>query len=291
MATSLIGWFNPKITELSSTPVRFSSLSAKQIADQLRQDGYYKFDHRLDDATVNKIVSFAKSEPSKTRKDYFSTETSSTEKVSFEEMQQIDSPRFDFDQLDMCKSSEILELIFDQSFCNIAQEYFGSMPIMDLFAMWWSKPCENKKLQSYAAQMFHYDMDRIKFLKFFVYLTDVTPNTGPHCFVRGSHIDLKKGLRRDGRFEDTEVEQAYDKDSIVEFCAPKGTIFAVDTRGIHKGVSLKSGQRLILQLMYSNSTFGQDYQNIDIDALSSKKLIMQKITEHPLIFGPLFQFK
>ncbi|MEZ4846850.1 MAG: phytanoyl-CoA dioxygenase family protein [Bdellovibrionota bacterium] len=291
MASYWIKLLNRKTDEISTVPVRFSSLTAQQIADKIRMDGFYRFEHRLDEPIVDQIVSFAKSEPSRTRKEYFSTATSSTGKVTYEEMNHIDSPRFDFDQLDMCKSKEILELIFDLSFCNIAQEYFGSTPIMDLFAMWWSKPCENKSLQSYAAQMFHYDMDRIKFLKFFVYLTDVTPDTGPHCFVRGSHNDLKKNLRRDGRFDDIDIEHAYGKNAIVELCAPKGTIFAVDTRGLHKGVSLKYGQRLMLQLMYANSTFGQDYQKININSHPSKELIMQKIAEHPLIFGPLFQFK
>ena len=273
MISFWIKLLNPKTDKISSVPVWSSSLSASQIADKIRVDGFYRFEHRLNERIVDRIVSYAKSEPSRTRKEYFSTATSSTEKVTYAEM------------------NHIVELIFDLSFCNIAQEYFESSPIMDLFAMWWSKPCENKNLQSYAAQMFHYDMDRIKFLKFFVYLTDVTSDTGPHCFVRGSHNNLKKNLRRDGRFDDKDVELAYGENAIVQLCAPKGTIFAVDTRGLHKGVPLKSGRRLMLQLMYANSTFGQDYQNININSHPSKELIMQKIAEHPLIFGPLFQFE
>jgi hypothetical protein len=40
---------------------------------------------------------------------------------------------------------------------------------------------------------------------------------------------------------------------------------AIDTRGLHKGLELKNGERLILQLQFANSLFGSKnyyaYQN------------------------------
>ena len=74
----------------------------------------------------------------------------------------------------------------DPYFFSIAQEYLGFNPVFDVLAMWWSAPMSDPQLQSRAARLYHFDMDRLKFVKFFVYLTDVDTHTGPHCYVRGS---------------------------------------------------------------------------------------------------------
>ena len=42
---------------------------------------------------------------------------------------------------------------------------------------------------------------------------------------------LKKGY---ARLTDEEVEGYYGKDKVIEFIAPRGTIIAEDTRGLHK---------------------------------------------------------
>jgi hypothetical protein len=290
LATSVIKIVSPKNPEIASVAVPYSSLTAKDIAERVNTDGYFQFEKPLDNETIARIIDFAMNEKLEIIKSYETT-FKDDRKVSFSEIENLNSPRFDYDPSNLCKSEDVMNLVFERSFCNIAQEYFGSLPVMDPHSMWWSKPCDNKELQKQAAQLFHYDMDRIKFLKFFFYMTDVTAENGPHCFVRGSHKNLNSSLRRDGRFEDSEVENAYGKEAIVNFCAPKGTIIAVDTRGLHKGLPLKSGNRLILQLMYANSTFGQYYPAIKFQHCVSSKLILQKIHQHPLIFGPVFQLK
>lgn len=78
-------------------------------------------------------------------------------------------------------------MITDMNFFAIAQEYLACKPIHDLVLMWWSAPHSNKA-SSEAAQLYHFDMDHLKFLKFFIYLTDVDEHNGPHCYVRKSHI-------------------------------------------------------------------------------------------------------
>ena len=52
----------------------------------------------------------------------------------------------------------------------------------------------SKKADSEAAQMFHFDLDRIKWLKFFIYLTDVKINSGPHVYVSGTHKPFSKTI-------------------------------------------------------------------------------------------------
>jgi hypothetical protein len=102
-------------------------------------------------------------------------------------------------------------------------------------------------------------MDRIKFLKVFFYLTDVTPESGPHCYVRGSSKRKPAAILRDGRIPDEEIRSHYPEETFVEICGGTGSIIAVDTRGWHKGKPLTEGERLILQFEYTNSMFGQNY--------------------------------
>ena len=86
-------------------------------------------------------------------------------------------------------------------------------------------------------------MDRIKFLKFFFYLTDVGPEKRARTHTcRDSHNRKPAGLTQ-GRtnLSDEEMFKYYAKDQIVEITGSRGTIFAVDTRGFHKGKPPFSG--------------------------------------------------
>ncbi len=48
----------------------------------------------------------------------------------------------------------------------------------------------------------------------------------------------------------------FDSCDVIEFAAPRGTIIAEDTRGFHKGKHVERGDRLVLQIQFSNSLFG-----------------------------------
>ena len=128
--------------------------------------------------------------------------------------------------------------------------------------------------------MYHFDLDRIKFMKFFFYLTDVDAETGPHCFVKSSHGKLPKAINRDGRFEDDEIEKIYGKDNLLELCGKRGSIMAVDTRGFHKGKDLTKDKRLLFQIQFTNSMFGQTYERIDYSLIQDKyKTIVDQCPE------------
>ena len=91
---------------------------------------------------------------------------------------------------------------------------------------------------------------------FFIYLTDVGPENGPHVYARGSHIAghpsagplLSRGYVR---IPDPDIAAAFGKENMVELLGKRGTILAVDTRGFHKGKMLTAGHRLMTQLTYS----------------------------------------
>ncbi len=129
--------------------------------------------------------------------------------------------------------------------------------------MWWSCP---GPANSEAAQLYHFDMDRPQFLKVFFYLTDVDADTGPHCYIKGSHRDRPAALWRDGRHDDTQVLESCGRDREVEVTGSEGSAFAVDTSGLHKGKPLVRGNRLVLQVEYTSALFGTIYSRQQVPA-------------------------
>jgi hypothetical protein len=171
--------------------------------------------------------------------------------------------RYDFDEHEILRSGEACRICVDGTLASLAAAYFRCRPLYDFAAMWWTTP-RGPRDYAQAAQKFHWDMDRLFFLKFFVYLTHVTPDTGPHVFVAGSHRRKPRALRSDRRYDDAEVAAHYPREAIRTVCGPRGTIFAADTRALHKGEPVVQGERLVLQVEFTISKFGQNYRNAEL---------------------------
>lgn len=154
---------------------------------------------------------------------------------------------------------EVQQLLCDESLLRVAQNYLGSKPIFTGLSLWWSPPVKSQP-DAEAAQQFHFDMERIRWLRYFIYLTDVDTDSGPHCFIKGTHRTgaipaeiLKEGYARQ---DDERILQLYGADAYREFTGRRGTIIAEDSRGFHKGLMPRRGDRLLLAFELSSSTFG-----------------------------------
>jgi hypothetical protein len=147
----------------------------------------------------------------------------------------------------------------DPVILNVARNYLQCEPIFDFPAMWWST-CFSKEASSEAAQLYHFDMDRIKWLKFFFYINDVTIENGPHCYIQGTHKPRNKPQkllnRGYTRISDADLRPYYNSEDFKMLCADAGTVFAGDTTCWHKGSPLRSGHRLVFELEYTGSLFG-----------------------------------
>ncbi|MCB1198921.1 MAG: phytanoyl-CoA dioxygenase family protein [Deltaproteobacteria bacterium] len=261
--------------------------NVEDIIHRIHQDGYYVFSQTLPDQVIETITTYTLSTPVRYAIQTKEGAQLSDHKIAFAKAEDIDSPRFQMDTNDIFACPELVTLIFDPFLLHIAQEYLGSRPILDLISLWWSKPEKQQRLQNFAAQQYHFDMDRIKFLKFFFYLTDVTPETGPHCYVRGSHRNLAPNFRKDQRFDDQNVKRTYGDDNIITLCKPKGTMMAIDTRGLHKGMPLSTGHRLIFQIEFANSMFGQNYDKVPISQISPD--IALQVYKNPFTYSAVFK--
>ena len=159
--------------------------------------------------------------------------------------------------------------------------------------MWWQTDLLSNP-DSEAAQFYHYDMDGIKWLKVFIYLTDVTAKTGPHTFIRSSHIagNIPEEILKLGytRLTDEMISRLYSSDYVKEFVGEKGTVIIEDTRGLHKAKHVQSGDRLILQLQYSSSLFGMlggNYRPVTLPTVLTDNLRLA-INSYPKVFEQFF---
>ena len=100
----------------------------------------------------------------------------------------------------------------------------------------------------------------------------------------GSHRRLPRDLRQDRRYGDDEVLRHYPADRVRTITGPRGLVFAADTRGLHKGAPLERGERLILQLQFSNSSFGDDPARITINDRFSPDL-RDRIERYPRTYS------
>ena len=245
--------------------------SVKKITDKIHQEGYYIFDQVLNEKLIDDICKFASNTPlhySELQED--GTVDESKIKKSYIENKNLSNRHQIVDTSDMFNLEILSNLYFDENFLHISNNYFNARPWVDIFTLWWSNPVSNLppkfqfNFKNYSAQMFHYDFDRMKMLKFFIYLTDVDDKNGPHVFVKGSHKKPAFFLTKDGRYDDNLIYSKYG-DDVVHLKGKKGTILAVDTRGIHKGMELIEGERLVFQIEFTNSLFGkmssEDYKN------------------------------
>ena len=190
---------------------------------------------------------------------YFYDLKDNKQKILVNESDLLKSNKYSRQKDDLINSKTIRDWALSKEIVTLAQEYLKSKPYCDLLASWISLPTKNEQMLSKAAQKFHFDMDRIKFIKFFVYLTDVSEINGPHNYIKSSHKKLPYGLKQDGRISDEKILNYFGHDNSIKITGPAGTIIAVDTRGFHKGTQLIEGKRDILQVEFSNSPFGLQF--------------------------------
>lgn len=237
---------------------KFSAQETAQIADDVRQNGFHVYKELLPEKLITEVMDFALRTPCIYKK-MDGALPGEPERYDLYNPAKIETVRYDYRQDVLIKEPAIWKLATDPMVVNIAREYLGVEPILDAVRMWWHTDFQDQP-DAEAAQLYHFDMERVKWLKFFVYITDVTKDSGPHCFIKQTHLPksvpeslLKRGY---ARITDEEIQSHYSADRIIEFVGPKGTLIAEDTCGLHKGKHVTKGHRLVLQFEYTISMWG-----------------------------------
>jgi hypothetical protein len=257
-----------KLASTSGVLGDMSAAAGENALEQLRTKGYFVVDRALPADVCTRLMDFALSTQACVRP-MDGEQRPQQPKMAHYDARQPLAVRYDYPVESLMANADVQMLMADPSLLALTEQYLDARPRLDVMSMWWHTNFHSKA-DSEAAQFYHFDLDRLKWLKVFVYLTDVGQQDGPHSFVEGSHVPggipdhfLKKGY---ARLSDDEVLAHYGRNSEVTFAAPRGTIIVEDTRGLHKGNPVSGNSRLILQLQFSNSLFGTDYPKNRIPA-------------------------
>jgi hypothetical protein len=233
------------------------SVSSEMIYDSLNNDGYFQFPDVIENEIIEEIkeglrhCSFIKNPP-----------THQLYKIKNEfDLKNIDTNTlWVFDNQRVLEIPAVQKLLLDKNILSAIEKYLGCQPIHVSCTTWWSK--FNKLDQTslnYGAQLYHQDKEFVKFVKVFVYLSDVDDSTGPHEYIAGSHKDYENhtppNYKVTQRLTDEYLYSTYSKDRFKSFTGNAGTVIITDSNGFHKGKPLLKGYRQLLQFEFASSLY------------------------------------
>ena len=258
----------------------FSNFTEDQILKykkQLDDNGYIILDNILSSEEVNALVD----DFLKVQGFYISDSNIKSQKKKLN-IQNPESVKFYYNSQDIINNLNVQRILFDSSLINFAQMYLNSYPVIDNISSWWSFP--SVTADKNAAQWWHFDLERPKWLKFFFFLTDCSLENGAHCFIKATHKNngITWKLRKKGyeRLSDNEVEKIYNKKDIIDIVAKRGSLLIEDTRGLHKGRNLLKNNRFLIQIQYSSSSFGTTIKNFKMPELNKDLLKVRNEFNH-----------
>ena len=126
--------------------------------------------------------------------------------------------------LDLKPSSVLKDFLTSEEILSFVKNYLNTNEISINASFFISNPIaisEKQKLSN--AQYFHWDNDFKKFLKLYIYLTDVDHENGPHVYVEESHKFKKFDHRLSRPYSDNSIYSSYSK--IKEFTGKSGVFF------------------------------------------------------------------
>ncbi len=266
-SNDIVSFFTSKKIKKQKSETKYSNFDFELINKSLENDGYYIIKNFLSNDQCDNLKNFIFKNKLIAKKNGIILD----DQILFDS----ENPKGVFYEMSKDKifNSDIAQdLVFNKFFNDICQNYFKSLPIFDHMSL--AISAKSKEPDSNAAQLFHFDLERPKWLKFFIYLNDVDENNGPHFFVPKTHknFGIKKVIRNKGysRIDDEIIKKFYSEIKTIK--GKKGTLLIEDTRGLHKGSVVKENYRCIALLQFNNSNFGGEHHNYKFKINGEKNL-------------------
>jgi|JI10StandDraft_1071094.scaffolds.fasta_scaffold70580_3 hypothetical protein len=149
---------------------------------------------------------------------------------------------------DLLRCPPLLALANSPLIVDAVTRVLGARPTIGWFESWWTLGEKNAAGRKLLDDVYHRDVDDLRFVKLFAYLTDTDVANGAHSFVRGSHRSSL--LTRRGPISDEQVRAAFAPQDILTITGKAGTVFLENTWGIHRPLLATQGRRLIFSALY-----------------------------------------
>lgn len=152
------------------------------------------------------------------------------------------------------KNPEVQRIIQDRQLIEIAANYLQLNPVIIGARLYWSLAHTNEEFLT--AENWHVDAgDGLSFVKVFFALSNVGSENGPTGFIKNTHKSLPRKFYSGRRFHDSEITKRFGN-RIIQATGVKGTVYMVDTRGLHRGTPVKKNHRLLFHFLYGSDFFG-----------------------------------
>jgi hypothetical protein len=159
-----------------------------------------------------------------------------------------DALKLSYRHADVFACKPLADLINDPDILAAVTRVLGATPTLATAAAWWTFGENNAKGKAEYDDIYHRDVDDLRFVKIFAYLTDTEIDTGAHRFILGSHAD--EHFVRRGPISDADVDSVYPSSSMKTITGKAGTVFLEDTWGIHRAMLATRGRRLVFSAIY-----------------------------------------
>jgi hypothetical protein len=261
------------------------------IMIQMNSNGYYIFQQKLSDEICDRLLEFALTTKAYLRP--LTQEESATSKKDYNKRKKDiinrmnpEAVRYDYLADQLIQDEVVQKLLADISLIKVAQSYLECVPKSDVLGMWWHTAYE-KTENAEAATMYHFDMDTIKWVKFFFYLTDVKKENGAHQFIKGTHngnIPDSLMQRKYERIAEDELEKFNLIKDEVTYEARRGTIIMEDTSGLHRGYPVQNKDRLLFQIQFSDILLNPQDHRTKFSDVKIEKSLENMIACYPKVF-------
>jgi len=227
----------------------------KKISIEINKNSYFEFSKKLDNKICTDILDYISEIDGYGNRDV-------NNKVRINNKKE-DVNFINYWESDLLKNKNIQKLSVNKKILDICKYYFGTDPVLTNIGVAVTYPTNEPRTE--YAQLYHFDLDRTKWLKFFIYLKDVSLENGPHKYIEGTHKVFSKPyeLVKKGyvRVNDQDFFKYYEKSQEKIFVGSQGSMIVGDTLAFHKGVNPSKGFRIMLQLEYASSLFGAQLEN------------------------------
>ncbi|MCI4665747.1 MAG: phytanoyl-CoA dioxygenase family protein [Neomegalonema sp.] len=286
-ASALIGAAFPKAPiDVSATGFlgAYQADRVEEAVSVLDQEGYYVWPDLLGDETVDQLIALLGDVEFVERGVGVKVDGYDPATAADRGANRVDVAS----NLSLVQQPLIQQFLLDPMLLDIVQRRLEACPVVTSAHSWWTVGASlDEKELSRAALLFHQDKDWIKWLKAFVYLTDVDEQSGPHVYVKGSHRDYQDRFGEEPKFSsrlsDEEMEKVFGADRICAVTGKRGTLILGDTSAFHRGAPVLQGHRLMMQLEWSCSLFMSPSPALDERVLTSEAQALQ--ASAPRIFA------
>jgi hypothetical protein len=232
--TRLVAATKPKTADFAPGP------DAQDLVRQLLETGYTKPLPLLSAAQIAEMRDHLLAQP------YMDPFRPYLGEFRYPEAPSADSNQAYYSDATLLATPHLLALANHPLVLQTAEALLGCKPLLENFICGWYF---TERAMERGVQRFHRDFDTPRFIKLFVYLSDVDERSGPHIYVPGSQRSDKLLLRR--YIDDDEVDAAFGPQAAHKICGPAGTCFLVDTFGVHKGGLPIDRPRFIFSAQYN----------------------------------------